>query len=149
MPIPEVWWEWMMNYRIWEANRRIFLYPENYLIPGLRKSKTSLFRGLEESLQQSDLSPRQVAPAYKTFLDGVASLATLTVVDVCHYVVDDIKRGPQDTLFLFARTQAEPFVYYYTSKEGDTGWSEWKKIYVVIGSPFLPPPTPLHYLFPF
>jgi hypothetical protein len=33
----------MMNYRIWEANRQIFLYPENYLIPTLRKQKTEPF----------------------------------------------------------------------------------------------------------
>jgi hypothetical protein len=34
--IPDTWWEWMMNYRIWEANRKVFLYPENYIDPGLR-----------------------------------------------------------------------------------------------------------------
>jgi Tc toxin complex TcA C-terminal TcB-binding domain/Neuraminidase-like domain/Salmonella virulence plasmid 28.1kDa A protein len=149
IPIPEVWWEWMMNYRVWEANRRIFLYPENYLIPSLRKSRTALFRGLEESLQQSDLSPAQVAPAYKTYLDGLASLATLTCVDVCRYVVDDVKRGPQDTLFLFARTQAEPYVYYYARKEGDAGWSEWKKVDGTIGSRYVSPVYGFNRLFLF
>ena len=23
-------WEWMKRYRVWEANRKVFLYPENY-----------------------------------------------------------------------------------------------------------------------
>src|SRR5579875_1011005 len=31
--IPDAWWSWLATYRMWEANRRIFLYPENYLDP--------------------------------------------------------------------------------------------------------------------
>ncbi|MCG8456480.1 MAG: hypothetical protein MI919_09370, partial [Holophagales bacterium] len=30
--IHDAWWEWMMSYRLWQANREIFVYPENYLI---------------------------------------------------------------------------------------------------------------------
>src|SRR6266699_2938993 len=29
-------WEWLKKYRIWDANRRIFLYPENWVEPELR-----------------------------------------------------------------------------------------------------------------
>ena len=29
-------WTWMRRYRIWEANRKVFLDPENYLEPELR-----------------------------------------------------------------------------------------------------------------
>src|SRR4029077_13468681 len=25
-------WEWMANYRVWQANRKIFLYPENWIL---------------------------------------------------------------------------------------------------------------------
>jgi SpoVK/Ycf46/Vps4 family AAA+-type ATPase len=32
----EVGWRWRKNYRIWDANRRIFLYPENWIEPELR-----------------------------------------------------------------------------------------------------------------
>src|SRR5262245_4107075 len=24
-------WAWRKNYRVWEANRKVFLYPENYM----------------------------------------------------------------------------------------------------------------------
>src|SRR5262249_36296320 len=27
------WWDWMKRYRVWEANRRIFLFPENWMEP--------------------------------------------------------------------------------------------------------------------
>src|SRR6184192_1524674 len=31
-------WEWRKNYRVWDANRKIFLYPENWIEPELRLS---------------------------------------------------------------------------------------------------------------
>jgi hypothetical protein len=32
----EAGWKWRKNYRIWDANRRIFLYPQNWIEPELR-----------------------------------------------------------------------------------------------------------------
>jgi len=29
-------WEWLKRYRVWDANRKIFLYPENWIEPDLR-----------------------------------------------------------------------------------------------------------------
>jgi len=29
-------WEWRKNYRVWDANRKTFLYPENWIEPELR-----------------------------------------------------------------------------------------------------------------
>ena len=147
--IPDVWWEWMMNYRIWEANRKIFLYPENYLIPSLRSSKTSLFMTLEERLQQSDMKKNMVGEAFRGYLDGLVSLASLTYIDAYQCVVDDALREPVETLFLFARTKAEPYTYYYNSKEVGKTWSEWKKIEVPITSPFITPVYAFNRLFIF
>ena len=31
-------WEWRKNHRVWDANRKIFLYPENWIEPELRLS---------------------------------------------------------------------------------------------------------------
>ena len=42
-----VQWEWTKRYRVWEANRKIFLYPENWLEPEARDDKTHLFTELE------------------------------------------------------------------------------------------------------
>jgi hypothetical protein len=38
-PKPRPWWQWLRRYRIWEANRKDFLYPENSLEPELRDDK--------------------------------------------------------------------------------------------------------------
>jgi hypothetical protein len=35
-------WTWMKNYRVWEANRKVFLYPENWIKPNLRDDKSPL-----------------------------------------------------------------------------------------------------------
>jgi hypothetical protein len=35
-------WEWGKNYRVWEANRKVFLYPENWIEPELRLSRPTL-----------------------------------------------------------------------------------------------------------
>ena len=32
----EAGWTWRKNYRVWDANRRMFLYPENWIEPELR-----------------------------------------------------------------------------------------------------------------
>ena len=34
----ETEWEWLKRYRVWDANRKIFLYPENWIEPELRLS---------------------------------------------------------------------------------------------------------------
>ena len=49
-------WQWMKQYRVWEANRKIFLFPENWLEPEFRDDKTHLFKELEGKLLQGDVS---------------------------------------------------------------------------------------------
>ena len=36
-------WEWMKNYSVWEADRKVFLYPEDWLEPELRDDKSPFF----------------------------------------------------------------------------------------------------------
>jgi SpoVK/Ycf46/Vps4 family AAA+-type ATPase len=68
----EAGWKWRKNYRIWDANRRIFLYPENWIEPELRLpvplSELALFirprcgaKGVRILLTGKDRSRRLVA----------------------------------------------------------------------------------------
>lgn len=75
--IPADEWEWRKNYRVWEANRKVFLYPENYIDPTLRPSKTGLFRELEEELLQQKITTQSAEDAYKKYLAGFAELTRL------------------------------------------------------------------------
>lgn len=155
--IPEVWWEWMMSYRIWEANRKIFVYPENYVVPSLRKSKTSLFENLENTLMQGEVTADLVESAYIKYLDDFSLFAQLRNVDAYQTVVHDKERGPVDTLFLFARTQEQPYHFYYITREqvgnctsgNQYLWTEWKNINIKIDAQHVTPIYAFNKLFVF
>jgi AAA+ superfamily predicted ATPase len=36
-------WAWRKNYRVWDANRKVFFYPENWIEPELRPSPRAQF----------------------------------------------------------------------------------------------------------
>ncbi len=67
---PALEWAWRKNYRVWQANRQVFLWPENYLDPDLRDDKTPLFKELEQELLQTDISDQNVLDAYTKYLTG-------------------------------------------------------------------------------
>jgi len=73
-------WEWMSAYRTWEANRKVFLYPESYLRPDLRRDKTPLFVELERSLAGAAPTKDSLEQIYKRYLDQFQILATLETV---------------------------------------------------------------------
>ena len=103
-------WSWRKNYQVWVANRKVFLYPENYIEPGLRDDKTPLFRELEDALLQQPITEQSVLDAYSAYLHGFNEVAGLRVAGAYH------DRGPADDLLhLFGVTTTEPPVYYYRS----------------------------------
>ena len=57
-------WEWMKNYRVWEANRKVFLYPENWLEPDWRNDRSEFFKNLESYLVQNDITERTVEQGF-------------------------------------------------------------------------------------
>ena len=139
LPIPQVWWEWLTTYRMWEANRRVFIYPENYLVPTLRSSRTTLFRELEADLLQTNITPERVESAYRTYVQGLSGYASLQFVDAFRGTVSDPRRGEIDTLFVFARSATEPYSYYWAKQEHQANWSQWTAIDVTIKSPYVTP----------
>jgi SpoVK/Ycf46/Vps4 family AAA+-type ATPase len=45
-------WTWRKRYRVWEANRKVFLYPENWIEPELRDTTTAAFGALAAELNR-------------------------------------------------------------------------------------------------
>ena len=84
----KAWWSWMRNYRVWEANRKVFLYPENYLRPELRPSRTPAFRALESDLLQGEITARTAEQAYKRYLDEYTEVSRLTIAGGYVYTKD-------------------------------------------------------------
>src|SRR6185312_13485047 len=73
-------WEWMKRYRVWEANRKIFLFPENWLEPEFRGDKTALFREMEGTLLKDDVSSEVAEDAFLVYLRKLDELARLNIV---------------------------------------------------------------------
>jgi hypothetical protein len=42
---PLLEWEWRQNYRLWQANREVFLYPDNYILPEFARRQDVPLRG--------------------------------------------------------------------------------------------------------
>jgi len=121
-------WEWRKNYRVWEANRKIFLFPENYAEPEIRDNKTPEFKVLEEELLQQKLNSEVVENAYKKYIHQVMSLAELKIAGA-------YKDGP-DKIYFFGRTNTQPNEYYFRHLDilegGGKIWSNWEKMNVSI-----------------
>jgi SpoVK/Ycf46/Vps4 family AAA+-type ATPase len=45
-------WEWRRSYRVWQANRQVFLYPENWIEPELRPPSSPQFQ-LEDIIKMA------------------------------------------------------------------------------------------------
>jgi hypothetical protein len=133
----KTWWGWMKNYRLWEANRKVFLYPENYLRPGLRTHKTPAFQALENDLLQGEITAEAVQKAYKRYLDEYTEVSRLAIAGGYVYTEDGADEGTR-RLVLFGRTRTEPRRYYYRTAEFRDGeklsatWDPWRKVDVQI-----------------
>ncbi|MGB7816857.1 MAG: neuraminidase-like domain-containing protein [Methylotenera sp.] len=133
-------WTWMRNYRVWEANRKVFLFPENWLYPELRDDKSSSFKLLESTLGQGELNEESAKEAFGQFLDDVAQMGQVEVLGM----YEDISLNSNGTveivnglpryrvLYVIGRTLNPPYRYYWR-KCTDFGsrfmeWSPWQHI---------------------
>ena len=72
-------WEWRKNYRVWEANRKVFLYPENFIEPELRDNKSPEFKELEDELLQQKITLESAENAYKEYLKKCTETLNLKI----------------------------------------------------------------------
>src|SRR6476620_3987681 len=61
-------WQWLDRFRLWQANREIFLFPENWIDPALRRDKSPFFAELEQELLQGDLTNDAAEAALGNYL---------------------------------------------------------------------------------
>lgn len=114
-------WQWMKRYRVWEANRKIFLWPENWLEPEFRDDKTNLFDELEGTLLQTDVSNDSAESAFIGYLRGLEKLARL---DIRAIYLEERDDPSSNTLHVLARTYTAPHKYYYRSYAQQM-WTPW------------------------
>ncbi|HSI78924.1 MAG TPA: neuraminidase-like domain-containing protein, partial [Lunatimonas sp.] len=142
---PNAWsqWKWMKNYRLWEANRKIFFYPENWIEPELRDDKSPFFKDLENDLMQNEITNDNVEKAFLSYLHKVDEISHLEVSGLYHQMEDfsqDEAGFRINLVHVVARTKAIPNIYYYRSYNMNySNWSAWEKIDVDITGDHLMP----------
>ena len=124
-------WEWMKNYQVWVANRKVFLYPENWLDVSLRDDKSSFFAELEERLQEVGGDSDDMERIYAEYLEKMRETANLEIVGCCKEDGDPNGETVY-TLHIIGRTRGEPHRYYYrkyfAKKDPPGMWSPWELI---------------------
>jgi hypothetical protein len=129
-------WEWMKRYRVWEANRKVFLWPENWLEPELREDQSPFFKEAMGQLLQGDITDdaaTEVLLGYLTKLEEVARLEPAGL-----YVERDAPPGTDPTVHVLARTSGAHRKYYYRRSEQGS-WSAWEQVKLDIeDNPIMP-----------
>src|SRR5262249_18071462 len=115
-----------LNSRLWEANRRVFLNPENWLEPELRDDKSELFKKVEGELLQADVTSDRAIELLQGYIDELNDIANLTVVGMFR---------DETTVPVVARTNNQPYQFYYRQWFLDLAdsvlssyWTPWETI---------------------
>ena len=118
-------WEWMKNYRVWEANHKVFLYPENWIFPELRDDMSPFFRELINELLQDEINETTIERAYGNYLEKLDLVSQLDIRGLYR----DQEQDGKDTLHVFARTRSAPHIYFYRRRNLITKvWTAWEKV---------------------
>jgi len=118
-------WQWMNRYRVWEANRKIFLFPENWLEPEWRDDKSHLFQELEGKLLQGDVTNDLVEEAFFGYLQKLETVARLEMVTM---VCEEDELNPQaNKLHVIGRTYSTPHQYFYR-QYAQQMWTPWAPV---------------------
>ncbi len=121
-------WEWMRTYRVWEAARKVFLYPENWIEPELRDDKTPFFRQLETELSMGEVRADRVEEALLAYLDRVREVSNLRILAM---TVDEesITGAPdRNVVHVFGCTRADPLTYWWRRQEDGLRWTPWEEL---------------------
>jgi hypothetical protein len=127
------WSQWRQTFELWQAARKVFLYPENYLLPDLRADVSPFFSDLESDLRQNNCDEALAETALQNYLRKLLSVANLKIAAVYNQVLPD----DSYVLHVFGQTTTTPPQWFYRTRTGiaATGgsWSPWQSLTVDIG----------------
>ncbi|MHC8349256.1 Tc toxin subunit A-related protein [Pseudomonas sp. RT4P38] len=129
----QYWYQILSHYSTWSANVLLKDQAENYIVPSLRLKKTSLFRALENSINQMRLSTGSVQQGLMEYTQAFQRICDL---DVRSGYIDGA--NVQDArYYLIGQERTPPFAYYLRNvkveldnqshKINPTAWGEWRK----------------------
>ena len=113
-------WRWMKRFRIWQANREVFLYPENWLVESQRPNRTEIFQHLEQVVRQGKSTADYLESTVLDYIDGLDGIAHLQVTGTCQ----DPATG---AVYVVARSVQDPPVFYVRYLIAGA-WDGWTRI---------------------
>ena len=113
-------WTWRKNYRVWEANMKVLLYPENWIDPSLRTNPTPIFKQSIALLAQDEVNEETSEAVIYDYLSSLDKIARL---DIRAFYRDE----SEGILHVFGRSWVAPYEHYYRRRE-DGVWTHWEKI---------------------
>ena len=117
-------WQWMKRYRVWQANREVFLWPENWLYPELRDDQSPIFKQVMGSLLQGDITDDAAASAYLDYLTGLEEVAKL---EPCGLYYQPGTADTDETSYVVARTAGAHRKHYFRQLPGGS-WTPWTEV---------------------
>lgn len=121
-------WEWMRRYRVWEVNRKMYIWPENWLDPEFRDDKSHIFRELEGKLLEGDVNDDLVRGAMFDYLKGLERVARLEMLTM---YFEPGASADSSIVHVVGRTQHGPHKYFYRQVSHGM-WTPWEPIDVGI-----------------
>ncbi|PTT32521.1 neuraminidase-like domain-containing protein [Pseudomonas sp. HMWF021] len=132
-------WELDSNYPDWAARQMIAIYPENFITPFVRQRKTSLFKSLENNLNQTKLTNDSVQMALGDYLQSFEQTCNLDVISA---YMDGDSPAIADYYFV-GRQRVEPYQYFWRRAQVElaanctainpAAWSEWQPMELTTG----------------
>jgi Neuraminidase-like domain/Putative peptidoglycan binding domain/Salmonella virulence plasmid 28.1kDa A protein len=119
-------WTWMKRYRVWQANREVFLWPENWLYPELRDDQSPIFEQMMSSLLQSDITDDAAAAAY---LDYLSNLELVAKLEPCGFYYIPASGDSDENSYVVARTAGAHRKYYFRQLQYGS-WTPWTEVQI-------------------
>ncbi|MFX1475552.1 MAG: neuraminidase-like domain-containing protein, partial [Promethearchaeota archaeon] len=123
-------WKWLGSYATWRAAMFTFMYPENLLLPTLRRRQTAGFRELVVELRRTSRLTRDDACAlanqYSSYFRDVANIRIETTCEAKTQLSDVecgsdvIREGGERTLFYMFGISSVTQTGYWSSFDGES-----------------------------
>ncbi|MEM9013109.1 MAG: neuraminidase-like domain-containing protein [Pseudomonadota bacterium] len=112
-------WELDQEYRQWEANQKLMLYPQNYIEPELRQITSPGFDALLQAVSGGDITQDTVEAAVNSYMKDLAGACDLSVCSLyCERRLGN--DGSEDTIYhMLAKAKWEPGRFFYRKLEAD------------------------------
>src|SRR5262249_1501994 len=112
-------WKWIGSYPTWRAAMLAFIYPENILLPSLRKWQTPAFDALVKRLRSNQrLTPAQACSEAAAYSDYFLDVCSLNVEASCQALT----RTDHESCFSETRYATYPYrtLFFMFARSGST-----------------------------